>query len=64
MKRDTDLGWELIGHDPALRLELAAIEQHASGEDMVNELLEFYEKIEGVIQLVLEICEPELVEVD
>lgn len=50
MKRDSDLAWELIGQDPVLRLELIAIEQHMMTDDeRVNELLNFYGKIERII---------------
>jgi hypothetical protein len=52
MKRDTDSAWELIRNDPALRLELSAIEQQAgSEEEMVAKLVEFYSRIEGMLRL-------------
>ena len=51
MKLDTDLGWELIEHDPILRLELNSIEQHNPGDEMVAELMEFYARIERMMNL-------------
>ena len=50
MKCNTDLAWELIRHDPVLRLELQGIEQNSKTDDlMVDQLLEFFSKIERMI---------------
>ena len=57
MKRDADLGWELIGHDPMLRLELNCIEQLTPGDEMVNSLMKFYSRIEGICKLTAELVE-------
>jgi hypothetical protein len=52
MERDTDLGWELIGHDPLLRLELSTIERQAeSDEEIVTELMRFFARIDGMMKL-------------
>ncbi|MFA5815510.1 MAG: hypothetical protein WC865_07810 [Bacteroidales bacterium] len=61
MKRDTDLGWELIEHDPMLRLELNSIEQHTTNDAMVDSLMEFYARIERMMKLTAMICEEETV---
>jgi len=61
MKRDTDLGWELIEHDPLLRLELNSIEQHTTNEEMVTELMEFFARIEGIVKLTAVLSEEEAV---
>jgi hypothetical protein len=54
MKRDPNLGWELIEHDPLLRQELTAIEQHQAGEDeLISSLLEFYGRIERMMSFTL-----------
>jgi hypothetical protein len=60
MKRDTDLGWELIEHDPMLRLELSAIEQHTTNDELVTELMEFFARIEGIVKLTAVLCEESL----
>jgi len=59
MKRDTDLGWELIEHDPMLRLELSFIEQQKTNEEMVNSLMEFYARIERRMKLTVLIIDEE-----
>jgi hypothetical protein len=52
MESDMDLAWDLIGHDPLLRVELSIIEQYAASDDeMVAQLLEFFTKIERMIRL-------------
>jgi hypothetical protein len=52
MKSDRYLEWELIEHDPMLRLELISIERHdLSGDEMVAELVEFYSRVEGITRL-------------
>jgi hypothetical protein len=61
MKRDTDLGWELIEQDPMLRMELSAIEQHTIDDEMVVELMEFFARIEGIVKLTAVLCEEEIV---
>jgi len=57
MKRDADLGWELIGHDPVLRLELNCIEQLTPEDEMVNSLMKFYARVEGLFKLAAELVE-------
>ncbi len=58
MKCDTDLAWELIGHDPVLRLELAGIEKNSKSDDsLVDQLLEFFSKIERMVGFTEEILE-------
>ena len=58
MKCDTDLSWELIGHDPVLRLELAGIEKNSKSDDsLVDQLLEFFSKIERMVGFTEEILE-------
>ena len=51
MKSDYEWTWQLIGHDPVLRQELALIEQHVKGDSMVEELLEFFAKVEGGVRV-------------
>lgn len=52
MKRDMDLVWEMIGHDPLLSLELSAIERRASSEEeLVCSLIAFYARIDKIMKL-------------
>ena len=58
MQNDPDFTWDLIGHDPVLRLELAEIEKNSGNEDvLVGHLLEFFSKIEKMIFFTEEILE-------
>jgi hypothetical protein len=45
------LGWQLIEHDPLLRLELTTIEQHAADDQMVAELIELFSRAERMMRL-------------
>jgi hypothetical protein len=60
MKCDTDLAWELIGHDPVLRLQLAGIEKNSTNDDfLVDQLLEFFSGIERMVGFTEEVLEIE-----
>ena len=52
-----DLAWEVIESDPLLRMELAAIEQHSADDQMVNELVEFFARVEAMVRLTSVILE-------
>jgi hypothetical protein len=60
MKPDVDLGWKLIEHDPMLRQELSCIEQHSIDDEMIDELMEFYARIERMMRLSAVVAEEDL----
>ena len=57
MKCDPGLGWELIEHDPMLRLELRSIEQHTTNDELIAELMEFFARIDRMIRVSVVLAE-------